>query len=96
MAQNLGARHSGSEYEVARLRTYSFSDRIRYYWADESVTRALENLLGNLSTISLPETLISQAFMGLDFGEIPARPEELMEAHINRCVGRYYQASGHS
>lgn len=99
MSENPGYWHdyySGSDDDVARLRTYSFSDRIRYYWADTKVAQSLATLVGNLSTTPLPETLVSQSFMGLDFGELPSHPTELMDAHIQKCVARYFQAAGHS
>ena len=87
--------YSGSQTEVARLRIYSYSDRIRYYWADDAVSAALSKLLTNLSAQSLPETLVSQSFMGLEFGEIPTDTATLMENHINRCVSRYFEAAGY-
>ena len=86
--------YSGSEAEVARLRVYSYSDRIRYYWADKAVAKALSKLIANLSDRRLPETLVSQSFMGLEFGEIPTGPEQLIEGHINRCVARHFRAAG--
>lgn len=85
----------GSEAEVARLRIYSYSERIRYYWADEAVSAALSKLVANLSEQPLPETLVSQAFMGLEFGEIAPDANTLMEDHINRCVARYFAAAGY-
>ena len=85
--------YSGTDAEVSQLRVYSYSDRIRYYWADQVVSEALSKLLANLSDQRLQETLVSQSFMGLEFGEIPTKASALMEAHINRCVGRYFEAA---
>ena len=87
--------YGGSEREVQFLRTYSFSDRIRYYWADPQVASALEKLLALLSERSLPETLVSQAFMEFEFGEIPTNPRALIEQHIQRCISRYFEAGGY-
>lgn len=88
--------YSGSDAELARLRIYSYSDRIRYYWADEAVSAALTKLLANLSTLTLPETLVSQSFMGLEFGAMPTNANTLMEDHINKCVVRYFEAAGYA
>jgi D-tagatose-1,6-bisphosphate aldolase subunit GatZ/KbaZ len=88
--------YSGSDADVARLRIYSYSDRIRYYWADADVTAALSKLFSNLSAQTLPETLVSQSFLGLEFGEIPTNAGTLLEDHINRCVNRYFEAAGYS
>jgi len=94
--ENWQSYYSGTDAEIAQLCIYSYSDRIRYYWADETVSAALEKMLSNLSTRSLPETLVSQAFSGLEFGGIPTDANTLLEMHIGKCVGRYFQAAGHT
>jgi D-tagatose-1,6-bisphosphate aldolase subunit GatZ/KbaZ len=86
--------YSGSAAEIARLQIYSYSDRIRYYWADDAVAAALGALMANLKAIRLPETLVSQAFMGLEFGAFPTGPEALVAHHIHRCIARYFRAAG--
>ena len=87
--------YSGSEEELRRLRTFSYSDRIRYYWTDPKVSASLQHLIDNLSKTVLPETIVSQAFTGLSFGEMPTDPNELMSRHVQRCVDRYFEAAGH-
>ncbi|MEP3278024.1 MAG: class II D-tagatose-bisphosphate aldolase, non-catalytic subunit [Stappiaceae bacterium] len=97
MTQNPGYwrdYYSGSDAEIQSLRTYSYSDRIRYYWTDPQVASALEALLGSLSEKRLPETMVSQAFMGLEFGEFPSTAAQLMQTHIQRCIRRYFDAAG--
>ena len=42
------------------LRHFSYSDRIRYYWASPSPQRAVQRLIDQLSRTSIPEPLISQ------------------------------------
>jgi D-tagatose-1,6-bisphosphate aldolase subunit GatZ/KbaZ len=42
------------------LRTYSYSDRVRYYWTDDEIDRAARKLLDNLSAVRIPENLLSQ------------------------------------
>ncbi len=88
--------YGGSEDDVRILKTYSFSDRIRYYWTDPEVAAALESLLGNLGESALPETVVSQHFMGLDFGDVPTTAADLVNLHVQRCVGRYFKASGYA
>lgn len=88
------AYYSGTEAELRALRSYSYSDRIRYYWSDPEVAQALDRLIENLGSIDLPETIVSQAFMGLDFGEMPRNPRDLIALHVQRCVSRYYDAAG--
>ena len=87
--------YSGNEQELKTLKIFSYSDRIRYYWADKKVTTALNTLLQSLDKQPLSQTVVSQAFMGLEFGEMPSDATSLMEQHIQRCVGRYFDAAGH-
>lgn len=86
--------YSGNAREVELLRTYSYSDRIRYYWTDPKIAAVLETLLNNLKSNRAPETLISQAFTGLEFGDMSNDPLVLIERHVQRCVGRYFDAAG--
>jgi len=86
--------YSGTDEELQILKTYSYSDRIRYYWANEKVAAALDCLVENLAIEQVPETIASQAFMGLEFGEMPKSPNALIEHHVQRCVGRYFRATG--
>ena len=86
--------YSGTQQDIARLQIYSYSDRIRYYWADPAVSAALNKLLTNLQENPMPETVISQSFMGLELGDIPTDPDELLKQHITRCIARYFDAAG--
>ncbi len=97
MAQNPGHWHSyysGTEAEIERLKIFSYSDRIRYYWADEAVGTALSAMMSSLAAAPLPQTLVSQAFMGLEFGAIPQSAPDLLETHIQKCIARYFLAAG--
>ena len=87
--------YNGSDKELRILRTYSYSDRIRYYWTDPEISKSLNMLIANLEQVNLPESIVSQAFMGLDFGEVPETPLALIELHIQRCISRYFKAAGH-
>lgn len=87
--------YSGTDEELQVLKTYSYSDRIRYYWTDPKIADALDRLLEGLSAIPTPETLISQAFTGLEFGDMPNEPEALIEQHVHRCIARYFEAAGY-
>lgn len=85
--------YSGSDAEIQILKSFSYSDRIRYYWSEPEASAALADMISNLSSDTLPETIISQAFMGLEFGEIPTAPNTLITNHILRCVERYFWAA---
>ncbi len=87
--------YQGTESEIALLRGFSYSDRIRYYWSDPEVSEALNRLIRNLNSKEISETLVSQYFAGLEFGEMPTSPDALILSHVQRCVHRYYEAAGH-
>ncbi|MEL6798920.1 MAG: class II D-tagatose-bisphosphate aldolase, non-catalytic subunit [Pseudomonadota bacterium] len=87
--------YTGTEAEQKRHRVFSYSDRIRYYWTDPEVAASLNALTTALAQEPVPETLISGAFMGLDFGAIPADPNTLIAQHVQRCIERYFTAAGH-
>lgn len=87
--------YSGTEAELSILKTYSYSDRIRYYWTEENIASALQKLIQNFEHTPPPETLTSQAFMGLEFGEMPGDPRLLLQHHVQRCIRRYFEAAGH-
>lgn len=88
--------YSGTDEELRIQKIYSYSDRIRYYWADKDVSNALDNLIASLSANPAPATVTSQAFMGLEFDDIPNNPDILIEQHVQRCITRYFEAAGHT
>lgn len=88
------AYYSGDAVDVDRLKVFSYSDRIRYYWASPPVAAAVDALIRNLSETPPPETLTSQQFMGLEFGAISTDPTQLLEQHVYKCVKRYFEACG--
>lgn len=86
--------YRGTASEVTLLRLFSYSDRIRYYWSDPEVSEALNHLLRNLGSADLSETVVSQFFPGLEFGDIPTDPQILTASHVQRSVRRYVEAAG--
>ena len=52
-------------------RRYSYSDRLRYYWADDEVDAARRTLLSNLDRTGIPMPLISQ-FLPYQYDRIRA------------------------
>jgi len=86
--------YNGNAKELQLLRTYSYSDRIRYYWTDPEIAKALSTLINTLKSNPAPETIVSQVFTGLEFGDMSNDPATLIEHHIQRCVARYFDAAG--
>lgn len=51
--------YTGDEASLRRLRRYSYSDRMRYYWNAPPVKAAVETLMTNLRRVAIPETMLS-------------------------------------
>jgi len=87
------------EAESKLKRKYSYSDRIRYYWADKQVDKSLKLLLKNLTANKIPDTLISQFFpneyLAVRGGNLLENPEELILNKISGVLDIYnYATSG--
>lgn len=54
--------YHGSKEEQKFARSYSFSDRIRYYWPNEHIQLAIAKLFSNLEQKEIPLPLLSQFF----------------------------------
>jgi D-tagatose-1,6-bisphosphate aldolase subunit GatZ/KbaZ len=63
--------YEGDPVAQRTSRRYSYSDRLRYYWADERVDAARQTLLVNLNRIGIPLPLISQ-FLPVQYERIRA------------------------
>jgi D-tagatose-1,6-bisphosphate aldolase subunit GatZ/KbaZ len=87
------AYYSGDEEHLKFARSFSFSDRCRYYWFVPTVQSELQRLVENLSKEPIPLTLLSQ-FMPRQYekvrnGEMRAVPELLIQDAV-RDVCRVY------
>ena len=90
--------YSGTESQQLFKRKYSFSDRSRYYWPDESINSAKNKLIDNLRKNKIPLSLISQ-FMPYQFyevldGKLANDPMELVLNYIRLISGIYSRACG--
>ncbi|GAY18162.1 tagatose-bisphosphate aldolase [Mycobacterium sp. shizuoka-1] len=63
--------YDGDPRSQQTARRYSYSDRLRYYWADEQVEAARRALLDNLDRVGIPMPLISQ-FLPIQYDRIRA------------------------
>ncbi len=91
--------YHGDDHSLAFARRYSYSDRLRYYWPDPSVEKALQQLIKNLQKYLPPLTLISQYLPGQYFavreGSIENTPADLIRHKIREVLNIYsYAASG--
>jgi len=76
--------------------SYSFSDRIRYYWPDSAIAAAQERLFANLRETVPPLPLVSQylpiAFAVHRAGRTTLDPVDLVAAHIDATLDAYHGA----
>ncbi len=91
--------HYRGDAAAQRLaRSYSLSDRIRYYWGAPGVVAALDRLLANLPTGAIPATLISQylpaEYAAIRAGTLPLAPQALIRHRIGAVLARYAAACG--
>jgi D-tagatose-1,6-bisphosphate aldolase subunit GatZ/KbaZ len=79
--------YSGNPDEQRRLRVHSYSDRIRYYWTQEDVRRAVDRLIMNFEGRKIDETLLSD-YLPFQYGRVRAG------LVINRALPLIFDAIG--
>lgn len=88
--------YSGTPDELHQLRVHSYSDRIRYYWANDNIQRAMDKLLANLGVSGIPETLLSDylplQYARLRAGQIDNHPRTLVLDAIGMALAPYKAA----
>jgi D-tagatose-1,6-bisphosphate aldolase subunit GatZ/KbaZ len=88
--------YHGDDEHQRLLRTYSYSDRIRYYWADPEIDDAAHKLIGNLSGVQIPDNLLSrylpEQYWQVRRGSIDASPMKLIEARVRDVIRTYAAA----
>jgi D-tagatose-1,6-bisphosphate aldolase subunit GatZ/KbaZ len=83
----------GSPQEQALKRKYSLSDRIRYYWADPIVQKALASLIDHFADQPLQLSLLSQfmpdLYPAVRAGSIPNEAISLLYMRIQKILDEY-------
>lgn len=92
------SHYSGNAGTRRLARSYSYSDRVRYYWPDRQVDESYARLIKNLESEPIPLPLISQ-YLPLQYrkvreGELAAVPHELVIDHIQEVLRQYDDACG--
>jgi D-tagatose-1,6-bisphosphate aldolase subunit GatZ/KbaZ len=88
--------YRGDDNAKRLLRTYSYSDRVRYYWAEPEVEAAAQKLINNLTAISTPENLLSRylpaQYWELRRGVIDGSPMSIIQSKVREVIGMYASA----
>jgi D-tagatose-1,6-bisphosphate aldolase subunit GatZ/KbaZ len=88
--------YHGDTEQQRILRTYSYSDRVRYYWADAQIGAAAQMLLDNLSAVKIPENLLSQflpeQYWAVRRGQMKNEPLALVQDRVRQVIRAYAAA----
>jgi len=86
--------YKGEDREMLLFNSYS--DRIRYYWPDPRIAAAMAKLIANLSTMPLPDILLSRylpaQYARVRDGELKRDPEALILDKIREVLRLYSDA----
>lgn len=94
--KNWKKHYHGTESEIALKRKYSFSDRSRYYYATEAVSKAIDVMMENLKD-GAPLNLLSQ-FMPIQYTRVREKtlantPKDLVIDRIGNTIDEYLYAT---
>lgn len=94
---NWAPYYKGEAWELELARKYSLSDRIRYYWPNPKVIKALQLLIQNLNAVEIPYGLLSQylprQYSKVRSGKLLPKPEELIKDQISEIYEKYHFAT---
>jgi D-tagatose-1,6-bisphosphate aldolase subunit GatZ/KbaZ len=96
--ENWKAYYHGDESQVQIARAYSLSDRIRYYWPNGEICKALALLIQNLREYPAPLPLVGQYLPrqaeAIRAGTIEKNPSAIIRHKIQESLSRYSNACG--
>lgn len=91
--------YTGDERQRVIDRKYSFLDRIRYYWNIPELKQAVDRLLDNLHSVSIPLPVVSQFlpyhYKKLREGKLQAEPERIILESIKVVLREYSSAANY-
>ena len=80
------------------MRHFSYSDRIRYYWASPAAQQAVERLFDHFRGTTIPASLVSQflptLYPRVASGELPWHPKGLVIEAVRDVLRQYDVACG--
>lgn len=82
--------------EATLYRRFSYSDRIRYYWNSNEITKTVDKLFSNLDKVTIPLPLISQfmpqEYLAIRKGSLQPKAKELVINKIMQVTDVYSAA----
>ena len=94
---NWKKHYHGSFKQLGLARKYSYSDRVRYYMGDPTITVAIDKLFQNLRKYSIPMNMLHQ-YMPIQYrkvvaGELSLDPKELAQDGVAQFMEDYEYAA---
>ncbi|MGL5417083.1 MAG: class II D-tagatose-bisphosphate aldolase, non-catalytic subunit [Clostridium sp.] len=91
--ENWKKHYSGTAEEIRYLRSYSLSDRCRYYMPDENVEYAFNKMIENLEAMQIKMPLISQymhnQYKKIRDGKLKNNPLDILKDFIGEYIEDY-------
>lgn len=95
--KNWQNHYHGTDKELFIKRKFSYSDRARYYLPQPAVQAAIAKLMNNLSSTTIPMTLISQympvQYRNIKDGNLVNDPKSLVHDYIKMYLSDYQYAT---
>ncbi|MFZ7240359.1 tagatose-bisphosphate aldolase subunit KbaZ [Avibacterium avium] len=95
--ENWQKYYHGTELEQRFARSFSFSDRIRYYWTNPEIAAAVEKLFVNFENVDIPLPLLSQylpeQYAAVRAGTLAPRGKDVVLDKVRAVVRQYALAS---
>ncbi|MFQ1048840.1 tagatose-bisphosphate aldolase subunit KbaZ [Avibacterium paragallinarum] len=95
--ENWQKYYHGTELEQRFARSFSFSDRIRYYWTNPEIAAAVEKLFANFENVDIPLPLLSQylpeQYAAVRAGTLASRGKDVVLDKVRAVVRQYALAS---
>ncbi|MER8978417.1 D-tagatose-bisphosphate aldolase, class II, non-catalytic subunit [Mesorhizobium sp. M0870] len=93
--KNWASHYHGSDADKRTLRHYSYSDRIRYYWAIPQARTACNRLFDTLNGRKVPVMLFLQHLpSAVTWADRACDVEEIAIGHVRRSIEAYARACG--
>jgi len=95
--ENWKKYYNGTEAELKLKRKYSFSDRCRYYFAQDEIQAAIQKLFHNMSEVEIPLSMLRQympnQYPKVRAGVLSLNPKDLAEDCVVHVVEDYNYAT---
>ena len=90
---NWNSYYAGSDHEQWMQRHFSLSDRIRYYWPEPAVSKAVDDLFTRLARHDIPPPLLHQYFPEMGMQSTAVTAQAVVSESVKRVLRIYDSAT---